>query len=415
MAKRAPARTAVIPLDDPLQQPAATPAPKRLDQILGQDHALETLTSSMESGRIHHAWIFHGPKGVGKCTAALAFGALLLDASTQRTFSGGWEADPSSKAAELLAAGNHPDLHLITKELALYDEDRDVRNRKLSTIPKAVIEAHLLHPAAMAAQMAGGMAAKVFIVDEAELLDKSLSNAPVQNAILKTLEEPPDRTVIILVTANEDRLLATIRSRCQRVRFSPLNPLQMNQWVEQARRDVANAQAKLDANEGAASKPHPERVLLDLSPDGVAWLTEFADGSPGVFLHAAQSNFHEWAAKLNGPIDSALRGTYPLGLGSLMAELVEAYAKNVVDTEENASKEAASRRGAEWMLRMVCTRARMALRNMAKGRIGPGDARAEAILHVIDAVREAETEFDANVNSAFVFDKLAAEMASGGA
>lgn len=411
MAKRASSRSAVIPLDDPLQQPAATPAPKRLDQILGQDHAIETLTSSMEFGRIHHAWIFHGPKGVGKCTTALAFGALLLDASTQRTFSGTWEADPSSKAAELLAAGMHPDLHLITKELALYDEDSQVRNRKLSTIPKAVIEKHLIHPATMAAQMSGGMAAKVFIVDEAELLDRSLNNAPVQNAILKTLEEPPDRTVIILVTSNEDRLLPTIRSRCQRVRFSPLNPLEMNQWVEHSRRHAAKAQA----TEDAPAKPVPERVLLDLSGEAIAWLTEFADGSPGVFLHAAQANFHEWAAKLNGPIDSAIRGTYPLGLGGLMAELVEAYAKNVVDTEENASKEVASRRGAEWMLRMVCTRARTALRATAKSRVEPGDARAEAILHVIDAVREAETELDANVNSTFVFDKLAAEMASGGA
>lgn len=409
MAKRAPARSAVIPLDDPLQQPAATPAPKRFEQILGQDHALDTLTRSMESGRIHHAWIFHGPKGVGKCTTALAFAALLLDASTQRTFSGAWEADPSSKAAELLAAGTHPDLHLVTKELALYDEDSQVRNRKLATIPKAVIEKHLLHPAAMAAQMSGGLASKVFIVDEAELMDKSLSNAPVQNAILKTLEEPPERTVIILVTSNEDRLLPTIRSRCQRVRFSPLNALQMTQWVEQARREVAKAHG---GDEDA--KPMPERVLVDLGPDSIGWLSEFADGSPGVFLHAAQANFHEWAAKLNGPIDAAIRGTYPLGLGGMMAELVEAYAKNVVDTEENASKEVASRRGAEWMLRMVCTRARAALRAAAKARVEPGDARAEAILHVIDAVREAETELDANVNSTFVFDKLAAEIASGG-
>lgn len=411
MAKRASSRTQAVPLDDPLQQPAATPAPKRLDQILGQDHAIETLTRSMESGRIHHAWIFHGPKGVGKCTTALAFGALLLDASTQRTFSGAWEADPSSKAAELLAAGTHPDLHLVTKELALYDEDSQVRNRKLSSIPKAVIEKHLLHPAAMAAQMSGGMASKVFIVDEAELLDRSLSNAPVQNAILKTLEEPPERTVIILVTSNEDRLLPTIRSRCQRVRFSPLNAMQMHQWVDQARRDAAKAQA---SEEGAA-KPQPEAVLLDLPPESIGWLNEFADGSPGVFLHAAQAKFHEWAAKLNGPIDAALRGTYPLGLGGQMAELVEAYAKNVVDTEENASKEVASRRGAEWMLRMVCTRARAALRGTAKGRVEAGNPRAGAILHVIDAVREAETELDSNVNSTFVFDKLAAEMASGGA
>lgn len=411
MAKRASPRPVIAPLEDPLEQPAATPAPKRLDQILGQEHAIEMLTRSMESGRIHHAWIFHGPKGVGKCTTALAFGALLLDASTQRTFSGGWEADPSSRAATLLAAGTHPDLHLVTKELALYSEDSNVRGRKLSTIPKAVIEEHLLRPAAMAAQMSGGMASKVFIVDEAELLDKSLSNAPVQNAILKTLEEPPERTVIILVTSNEDRLLPTIRSRCQRVRFSPLNAAEMGRWVEQARREAARAQGAEDG--GAPSGP--ERALLDVPPNAVSWLAEFSDGSPGVFVHAAEAKFYEWAGALNGPIDSALNGTYQMGLGGQMAELVEAYAKRMVDATENASKEVASRRGAEWMLRMVCARARAALRAKANARIEQGDVRAEAILHAIDAVREAEAELDANVNQAFVFDKLAAEIAAGGA
>lgn len=402
MAKRAAPKLLAAPLESPVDQPAATPAPKRFDQILGQDHAVETLVRSMESGRVHHAWIFHGPKGVGKRTTALAFGALLLDASTQRTFSGTWEADPASRAAQLLASGTHPDLHLVTKELALYDEDSQVRNRKLSTIPKAVIEKHLLHPASMAAQLTGWMASKVFIVDEAELLDKSLSNAPVQNAILKTLEEPPERTVIILVTSSEDRLLPTIRSRCQRVRFSPLNAAEMRQWFEQARRD-----------EGVGADGGPG-VLGGLSSDAVAWLIDFADGSPGVFAHAVNAGFHEWAAKLDGPVDASLRGTYTVGLGGLMAEMVETYAKRVVDSEENASKEVASRRGAEWVLRLVCTRARAALRASARGRIEPGDSRAEAVLHAIEAVREAESELDANVNSTFVFDKLAAEIASQG-
>jgi DNA polymerase-3 subunit delta' len=403
MAKRSPRNTdprdaRAEPIASVADQPAATPAPRDLCDILGQPHAIDTLTRALDSGRIHHAWIFHGPPGVGKCTAALAFGALLLDPSAQRTFTGEWSRDPDSHASRLMAAGAHPDLHLVTKELALYDEDRQVRERKLISIPKAVIDRHLLRPAALAAQMQGGLASKVFIVDEAELLDRHITNAPVQNAILKTLEEPPARTVIILVTSSEERLLPTIRSRCQRVRFTALDHAAMQAWVASWTRERAGGTGEA----GSGSRP--------LSPESIAWLMEFAEGSPGMFALAAQEGLDQWADALGGPLTTALSGKYALGLGATMSELVEAKAKAAVDAAENASKEAASRRAAEWMLRVVCARARGALRREAGA---PGSDRLEALLRAIDAVREAEEELDANVNQMFVFEKLAAEIAAG--
>ena len=77
----------------------------------------------MRSGRFPHAWIFSGPRGVGKFTTALALAERLLG--------------PAS--ARLIAAGTHPDLHVIRKELAAYCDDPEIRTRKLTNIPVAVI------------------------------------------------------------------------------------------------------------------------------------------------------------------------------------------------------------------------------------------------------------------------------------
>src|SRR5690606_4650358 len=118
----------------------------------------------------------------------------------------------------------HPDLHVVTKELARYSEDRSTRERKLTQIPVDVLRTELIEPVYRAAQMGHG---KVFIVDEAELL-----NDAGQNAMLKTLEEPPAGTTIILVTSIQDRLLPTIRSRCQRVAFVPLPDSVVSRWLQ---------------------------------------------------------------------------------------------------------------------------------------------------------------------------------------
>jgi DNA polymerase-3 subunit delta' len=154
---------------------------------------------------------------VGKFTTALAFAAVILDPSSQPDLSGVIEPDPESASQQLLAAGTHPDLHIITKELAVVSRVDSVRDSKQRNIAKAVLEEFLLEPAARTGSMNGALASKVFIVDEAELID-----GVGQNSLLKTLEEPAPGSVIILVTANEERLLPTIRSRCQRVGFAPL-------------------------------------------------------------------------------------------------------------------------------------------------------------------------------------------------
>jgi len=340
----------------------------------------EILQHSMQSQRVHHAWIFHGPQGVGKFTAAVAWAATILDPSSAPDLGGQISPDPESHVQGLLKAGTHPDLHVVKKELARYHDEKKIRDAKLSTIPKAIVDEHLIEPATLAPTMkSDSIAGKVFIVDEAELLDRSPTNAPVQNAILKTLEEPPPGTVIILVTSSEDRLLPTIRSRCQRVAFVPLDDDAMRAWV--------NTQN------------------LDLDPNEHHWLMQYAAGSPGRFLGAIEGGLYQWHTRIEPMCAQADRGIHSIALGTTMGELVDAWASGWVKQGEklgeNRSKEAANRKGADQMFALIAQRARKGLRDPST---------THRALHSIDCVERAKDELNTNVQVKFVMEHLAAGL-----
>ena len=331
---------------------------------------------ALRTGRVHHAWIFHGPPGVGKFTTAMAYAALLLDPTTQAGFSGEMAPDPDSQVQRLLGAGSHPDLFVVTKELARYHEEATIRSRKLLTIPVEVIRQFLIEPGKLGPSLRNEAAiGKVFIIDEAELMA-----GQGQNAVLKLLEEPPPRVAIILVTSNEERLLPTIRSRSQRVFFSTLSDQAMAAWLK-ARN-------------------------LELDADQKAWLLRFADGSPGVFTLAMEGGLYQWWKRLEPMLQSAERGGYSPDMGPAMSELIDAWAKGWVESHDNASKEAANKAGADWMLRLLAGFLRDRLRKAAPlGKAGP-------YLAALDAIRQAEPQIDANVNMLFVMEQVSSELAA---
>lgn len=341
------------------------------------------LRSAMATGRVHHAWIFSGPSGVGKRTTALAFAAAILDGSTQPDLAGTLAPDPDSPIQRMIATGVHPDLHIITKELARHSDDAKVRDQKLRTIPKDVIDTRLLAPVARAPSVRseGSLASKVFIVDEAELLDRSKSNAPVQNSILKTLEEPPPGSVIILITSAEDALLTTIRSRCQRVEFRALDDSAVAQWFKRSGLDVEAAER--------------------------AWLLWFAAGSPGRALEAAQTGLYAWMESLAQPLEQSEGGRFSPTLGATMSGLIDGWAKAWVEARENASKEAANMVATRHMLGIIAERARERLRAGAADDIEA----AERALRAIDAVLEADRNIGANVSIAHAMEDLSAQLA----
>lgn len=357
------------------------PVPGVLPDILGQEAAIEQLERALDSDRLHHAWIFHGPRGVGKFTAALAFAALALDESTGRDLSGNLAADPEGRVQTMLRGRAHPDLHVIAKELARFSEDSKVRAAKLATIPKDVIETHLLDPASRAAKVTpGGAASKVFIVDEAELLDRSASNASVQNAMLKTLEEPAPGTLIILVTSSEERLLPTIRSRCQRVRFKPLSREAMEAWMDR---------------EG-------------LSSEARAWALRFGEGSPGKVKEAIETGIVGWTQPVEGMLRDLVSGRYPVQMGSELASMVDSWAAARADADKRVSKDASNRAGFDRMLSLIGELLREQLAHAAQS----GDAMgAEITTARIDVLEKARQRLGANVPMLMVFEAMAGELA----
>ncbi len=198
--------------------------PELLD-IVGQDEALGQLQRALQSGRQPHAFLFAGPEGVGRETTAMQLAKLLLcEAPVKRPNSGRLAELPQD--APLLvpcnrcpscvtaSAGTNPNLILIFKELARFHDDAGVRRRKMQELGLAVIQRFLIAPAHMTSFGGRG---RVFIVRQAELM-----SVEAQNALLKTLEEPPAQVTIILLSTSVEELLPTTRSRCQVVRFHAL-------------------------------------------------------------------------------------------------------------------------------------------------------------------------------------------------
>lgn len=374
-----------------------------MDRILGQDRAVDVLQTQLAGGRLHHAYIFGGPTGVGKCTTALAFARVLLCHDQQTDLAGRVTACGACASCKLMptekadaeaeakteaetdntASGAHPDLHIVTKELARYSEDRTVRERKLTSIPVDVLRTHLLEPVQRAARLTHG---KVFIIDEAELL-----NLTGQNLLLKTLEEPPAGTTIMLITASEDRLLPTIRSRCHRIAFVPLADETVERWLQ---------------------THAPELIERDRQ-----WLIEFAGGSLGRAKLAIDYELTEWAETVLPTLDRISQGKPSGALGQQIAERVDTFAKQWVDAHANASKEAANKLAADLMGALIAARARRRVHELAT-RCEAGDPVAqetamEPWLTVIDAVERMRELLASNVNMSLTCDHLVANMTQG--
>ncbi|MEM8782836.1 MAG: DNA polymerase III subunit [Planctomycetota bacterium] len=367
-----------------------------LDDILGQRVAIGQLRAMLASERLHHGLIFHGPAGVGKFTTAVSLARRVLCHRPETTLTGETLACGHCASCRLFkepptddegglpgddpSSGGHPDLHVVTKELSRYSDDANVRARKLTNIPVDVLKEHLIGPAFRSAQLGHG---KVFVVDEAELI-----RGEGQNALLKTLEEPPAGTTIVLVTSSEERLLPTIRSRCQRIAFVPLPP-------EEVARFVKREAPALDAN-------------------GAAWVARFADGSLGRAALALEHGLTDWADALVPMVHGLAKGRAMPGFGDESAQKIEAFAEGWVKAHANASKEAANKLAADLLAQLVTAEARHALRQAAGG-VPAGDALAGDAalgpwLSVIDAAASFRRRLGSNVNLKLACAGLSADL-----
>lgn len=183
-----------------------------LKAIFCQDKAISILQSAFAADKVAHSYIFAGQDGVGKFTTAKEFAKLLLCKKPVKDndFADSCGSCESCRAFE---AGSHPDFGHIYKELLEFT--REGRNKTTPVeFPIDVVREFLIEKVSSKPMLS---AKRVFILTEAEKL-----NNESQNCLLKVLEEPPAYCCIILVCTRPDKLLPTIRSRCQILRFGPV-------------------------------------------------------------------------------------------------------------------------------------------------------------------------------------------------
>src|SRR5271165_3045369 len=177
---------------------SSAPEPRANPLLLGHEAAEATLAAALHSGRLHHAWLLTGPAGIGKATLAFRFARRLLAGHGGE----GLQLDSTHPVFRRVAVGAHADL--LTVERA-FDPKRKRQRTEIVVDDVRRIGGFLhLTPAE------GGW--RVVVVDGADELNRNAANA-----LLKVLEEPPPRALLLLTAAAPGRLPATIRSRTRRL------------------------------------------------------------------------------------------------------------------------------------------------------------------------------------------------------
>ena len=275
-----------------------------VENLVGNTGVRERLKGVLYSSRCPHAFVIAGPRGVGKFSFVLSLARGLLKTTEEA----------------------HPDLHVIKKEDVIWSSNPALQRKKQTNIPVDLLRERMIggttsdgskHGAAVYRTPVLGNK-KIFIIDEAELLDES-----GQNSLLKILEEPPEDTVIFLVTSREDRLLQTVLSRRHPYSFGPLSADEMHAWVEQS--DKRGAECD--------------------------WLCEWSCGSPGVYEEGERvgvvSLYEELSAFLKDP-----KTVETVWVVSRIHEFLNNRQEVVLAENPNASKEAVNRGGVELVLRL---------------------------------------------------------------
>lgn len=342
----------------------------------------------MSAQRLPHAYIFHGPDGVGKELFAQRLAAIMLcenrGPSTSAESDAPIDACRACRGCKLVSAGNHPDLHGIHRHLNVHHPDSEVRKKKAIDIGVDVIRHFVIDPCGMKPAMGR---AKVFIIREADRITPG-----AQNALLKTLEEPPPTTHIILLASSAERFLPTTRSRCQLIGFGSLPRDYIARRLADIRSDLSDADAAIyaalaDGSLGAAVQ-FAEQNIRAINEQVV-----------GVQLDLTRQNAHDAAAKF--------------------IEIAKGFSQWYRERDAALSETAAQRQGLSLVMRLAAGAYRDALHlacgstdvlvnDWARDRLmNMADAiGAEPLAEMIPAIAHAEWTLDRNVNTQLAVESL---------
>ncbi|MCK6457389.1 MAG: DNA polymerase III subunit delta' [Phycisphaerae bacterium] len=369
----------------------------QLSDVAHQDTARRRLRDALAACRVPHAYLFAGPDGVGKRMLAVRFAQRLLCANPAQDACGACEE------CAMMASGVHPDYHYVDRGLKKFHRDKRVQARaaiKLSidVIRQFVIEAVLLRPVRGRA--------KVFVIDEAERMSPD-----AQNALLKTLEEPPPDTYLILCTRSPEQVLPTTRSRCQVVPFGPLpSEFIIERLTNEHGIDAADA-----------------RLIAELAGGQLSVAVQYAE-------REVAARAVELLRLLTGVFDD------PIAFGKGVRELAEAIAKRAKeaaraetddveddvegDADEDGGHEISASDTARTSRRIVLSLVGGLLRDVLRVACGDGPRAVSrpadvavvetlarrlgrrGVVRALRAVSDAEAALEQNANVGLVFDAL---------
>lgn len=227
--------------------------PRLNHNLYGHSDAENAVLDAIKSERMHHAWLIQGPDGVGKATFSYRIARFLLSGGENRDAES-LDVDEDNVASRQIGAHAHPDLFILRREWA--------RERKKLRQTIAVDDVRKAINFFNHTSGAGGW--RIAIVDSMDDLNRNGANA-----LLKTLEEPPERALFLLVCSSPGMLPATIHSRCRSLVLSPLND---------------------DDMISALSVGAEKNILDDLSSTDKISLLELAAGSPGQAIELVSGN-----------------------------------------------------------------------------------------------------------------------------
>lgn len=190
--------------------------PRSVYDLFGHEQAEAAMARALDSGRMHHAWMITGPKGVGKATLAWRLARRALGAAPAGP---GLAADPADPECRRLEALSHPDFLLIRRPF----------NDKTKKLKGEITVEEARRAPDFFSRSASGGRHRVALVDAADEM-----NVNAANALLKTLEEPPRRGLLLLVVHTPGRLLPTIRSRCRRLSLRAPDADATADWLSRA-------------------------------------------------------------------------------------------------------------------------------------------------------------------------------------
>jgi DNA polymerase-3 subunit delta' len=236
-----------------------TPHPREATRLAGHQAAEKVLLDAYRSERMHHAWIIGGEEGIGKATLAYRLARFILShpdpASSDIAKAANLSVDPDTPAARRIAHQAHPDLFVLRRGYT-----KDGRN-----LMSEISVGEVRRLVSFFTTTAGEGGWRIAIIDTADEL-----NSNAANALLKVLEEPPARSLFLILSTAPKRLLSTIRSRCRTLLLKPLDDGEVLEVLQ----SLPDLTAETDPDElrrvAEASSGSVRRAAAMLSEDSLA-------------------------------------------------------------------------------------------------------------------------------------------------